>query len=124
MSLRVISMGLLPAFSRLALGAAMVLSCPAMGAESLVGSWQAESGRKVTIAQCGIDGVPSLIANGKYRGRHIGRFRGSDGHYAGQIITPKNNRSYAGTAEQSGTSMKVKGCALKVLCKTETWTKL
>ena len=123
MSLRVISMGLLPAFSRLALGAAMVLSCPAMGAESLVGSWQAESGRKVTIAQCG-EAYCVTVANGKYRGRHIGRFRGSDGHYAGQIITPKNNRSYAGTAEQSGTSMKVKGCALKVLCNTETWTKL
>ncbi|OQM74435.1 DUF2147 domain-containing protein [Manganibacter manganicus] len=106
----------------LMLGAATALSNPTVAAEPLIGTWQAESGRKVTIARCG-DAYCVTVVSGKYSGRHIGRFTGSDGRYTGEIITPKNNRSYAGSAEQNGTSLRVQGCALKVLCKSETWTK-
>ena len=44
--------------------------------------------------------------------------------YAGTITDPEDNKEYTGSAKVSAKSMKLKGCALKIFCQTQTWKKL
>ena len=43
--------------------------------------------------------------------------------YKGKIYNPQDGRNYTGYMTISGNSAKLKGCVVRPLCKTQTWTK-
>jgi uncharacterized protein (DUF2147 family) len=95
---------------------------PAGAAESIVGNWLTASGHIAQIRQC--DGGYCIIATAPaHRGKQIGRMSGSDGSYSGEITDPETDRTYSGSATVTGSSLKLTGCALKVFCRSQTWTK-
>ena len=104
------------------LAAALGLSSAAH-AEAIVGKWKTQSGETAAIAKCGGSYCVTL-RTGKYAGKRIGKMKGAGGSYKGSITDPSNDRNYSGSAKVSGKSMKMRGCALKVFCRTQTWRKL
>jgi uncharacterized protein (DUF2147 family) len=104
----------------LALGAAMsVITIPAF-ADTIEGDWKTESGEIAGIAKCG-GSYCIKLKTGKYSGKSIGRMNGADGNYKGSITDPEDDKKYSGTIKISGSSMKMKGCVVWPLCKTQTW---
>ncbi len=95
---------------------------PVAAAEPVAGDWRTASGEMASIAPCG-DAFCIKLTTGKFKGRQIGRMSGSGASYKGEITDPEADRTYSGRAEVAGATMKLTGCALKVFCKTQTWTK-
>ncbi|TPW29945.1 DUF2147 domain-containing protein [Pararhizobium mangrovi] len=95
---------------------------PSAAAANITGLWKSERGVLARVAECG-DAFCVTIVSGKFHGRTIGRFDGDNGSYEGRITDPNTDRHYAGSARVEGTSMIVRGCALKVFCKSQVWTK-
>ncbi|MEO1426253.1 MAG: DUF2147 domain-containing protein [Pseudomonadota bacterium] len=94
----------------------------AASAQAIQGNWRTASGETAAIAKCGGSYCVTL-RTGKYAGKRIGRMKGSGNSYSGTITDPANDRTYSGTAKVAGASMKMRGCALKVFCRTQTWRK-
>ena len=95
----------------------------AMAAEPIEGNWKTASGETAAIAECG-GGFCITIKSGRYAGKAIGRLEGSGGSYDGTITDPAEDKTYSGSGTVSGNSLKMKGCVMAVLCKTQTWTRL
>nr|WP_316653356.1 DUF2147 domain-containing protein [uncultured Gellertiella sp.] len=95
----------------------------AAAAEPIEGNWKTASGDTAAIASCGGAYCVTLIT-GKFAGKTIGKVSGSGDSYSGEITDPKNDKTYAGSASLSGNELKMKGCVLMVLCKSQTWTRL
>lgn len=111
-------------FTKLALAgfiAAAVTATTAQAA-SIQGNWRTASGETAQISKCG-SAFCITVRSGAHNGKRIGRMTGSGSNYSGTIKDPSNGRSYSGTAVVSGATMKMKGCALKVFCRTQTWRK-
>lgn len=104
-----------------AVGVGLAMASAAFAA-SIEGNWRTQSGESARIAKCGGSFCVTLTS-GKYSGKRIGRMKGSGNSYSGTITDPSNDKSYSGTAKVSGASMKMRGCALKVFCRTQTWRK-
>ena len=103
--------------------AALLIGAGAAGAaEPVVGSWRTASGEVAKIAPCG-GAYCITLQTGQFKGRRIGRMSGSGGSYSGEITDPAADKTYAGSATVSGASMKLTGCALKIFCKSQTWTR-
>lgn len=106
------------------LAAALLLaSTAAQAAEPIMGNWKTASGETAAIAGCGASFCVTL-KTGKYAGKQIGKLSGTGGTYTGEITDPKDDKTYSGSGEVSGNSLKMKGCVLKILCKSQTWTRL
>lgn len=101
-------------------GAALFAS-PAIAAD-IEGNWKTTSGETANIAKCGSSFCIKLTT-GEFSGKKIGIVSGS-GPYNGTITDPADDKTYSGKATVSGPSLKMKGCALKIFCKTQTWNKL
>lgn len=99
-----------------------LLSGSAFAADIIAGDWKTQGGETAAISGGGSYSI--VLKTGKHAGKKIGTFSGSNGKYTGTITDPADNKQYSGTARVSGKSMKMKGCALKIFCKTQTWTKL
>jgi uncharacterized protein (DUF2147 family) len=99
-----------------------LISGSALAEDIIVGPWKTQSGETAAISGGGSYSI--VLKTGKHAGKKIGTFSGSNGKYTGTITDPADDKQYSGTARVSGTSMKMKGCALKIFCKTQTWTKL
>lgn len=99
------------------------ISGSAFAADPIVGKWRTQSGERAAIAKCG-GSYCIRLTSGKYSGKTIGRLKGSGGKYAGTITDPTDDKKYSGNATVSGASMKLRGCALKIFCKTQNWKKL
>lgn len=99
-----------------------ILSGPALSADIIAGNWKTQSGETALISGGGSYSI--VLQTGKHAGKNIGSMTGSNGKYAGTITDPADNKKYKGSARISGTVMKMKGCVLSVLCKTQTWNKL
>ncbi|MCB5202879.1 DUF2147 domain-containing protein [Neorhizobium sp. T786] len=109
---------------RLMLASAFVLAATAgQAAEAIEGNWKTASGETATIAECG-GAYCITLKTGQHAGKKIGRLAGSNGRYAGEITDPAADKTYSGTGSVSGNSLQMKGCVLKILCKSQTWTKL
>lgn len=106
----------------IALGMIMLGLVGAQAAEPVVGSWKTASGETAKIASCGGAYCITLVT-GKFSGKQIGKMSGSGTSYEGEITDPAADKTYAGSADVQGSSLKLTGCALKVFCKTQTWTK-
>ncbi|NRP71182.1 hypothetical protein ILFOPFJJ_02066 [Ensifer psoraleae] len=110
---------------RLLIAAAVAFgtACSAIAAEPIVGNWKTASGATAEIAPCG-GAYCVTLKTGKHAGKRIGNLTGTDGSYSGELTDPENDKTYSGSGAVNGNSLKMKGCVLKVLCKSQTWTRL
>jgi uncharacterized protein (DUF2147 family) len=95
----------------------------AQAAEPIEGNWKTASGETAQIAKCG-GAFCVTLKTGKHAGKQIGSLSGKAGEYAGEITDPANDKTYSGSGSVSGDSLKMKGCVMKILCKTQTWSRL
>lgn len=101
----------------------VLIATPALSAEPIVGKWKTESGETANIGPCGSSFCVKL-ETGKHKGKQIGKLAGSGGSYHGEITDPANDKTYAGSGSVKGSKLSMKGCVLKILCKTQTWNRL
>jgi uncharacterized protein (DUF2147 family) len=120
------------------------------GADSIVGRWRAETkGAVIEIARCttsvcgkltGSDGLranPGMLdtknKDPKQRSRHVlgldmigGPFTFADGAWTGgTVYNPEDGGTYKATLTLPDTDhLKLKGCIVWPLCKTQTWTRI
>ena len=94
-----------------------------LAAEPIEGNWKTASGETAVIGACG-GAYCVTLKTGQHAGRQIGKLAGSSGTYKGEITDPANDKTYSGSGTVSGNSLSMKGCVLKVLCKSQTWTRL
>lgn len=107
----------------LALAASMIMAGTAL-ADPIEGNWKTKDGDTAAIGACGASFCITL-KTGKYAGKAIGSMKASGGNkYKGTITKPSNGKTYSGSATLSGSSLKMSGCVLAVLCESQTWTKL
>jgi uncharacterized protein (DUF2147 family) len=99
-----------------------LISGSALAAEPVVGSWKTENGEISVIDRCGAS-YCIVAKSGQYAGQKIGSFTKSDETYTGRITDPRNKATYSGKLTVEGDSLKLRGCATDVLCKTQTWTR-
>jgi uncharacterized protein (DUF2147 family) len=106
------------------IAAALALSAmTAQAAEPIEGNWKTASGATAQIAPCG-GAFCVTLKSGKHNGKQIGKMSGSGDSYKGEITDPETDKTYAGSGSVSGNSLKMKGCVMAVLCKSQTWTRL
>jgi uncharacterized protein (DUF2147 family) len=106
------------------IAAALMLSGNlAFAAEAIEGNWKTASGETAVIGPCG-GAFCVTLKTGKHAGKQIGRLSGKGNSYSGEITDPANDKTYSGSGTVSGNSLSMKGCVLKVLCKSQTWTRL
>lgn len=103
--------------------AALLMGGTAIAAESIEGNWKTASGETAVIAPCG-SAFCVTLKTGKHAGKQIGKMSGTGNSYSGEITDPANDKTYAGTGTISGKSLSMKGCVLKILCKSQTWSRL
>ncbi|MFG1394973.1 DUF2147 domain-containing protein [Xanthobacter agilis] len=136
------------AFAVALAGAALVLAGPALAADP-TGLWQTSTrSGQVEITKCGPDLCGRLVsseglkadpalkdvnnANPKLRDRALkgltiltGFSGGPDAWTGGSIYNAEDGKTYSGTLTLDGAdTLKVKGCVIVPLCKTQTWTRL
>ena len=104
-------------------GSVLLASSGLAFAGSIQGNWKTESGETAAISKCGSSFCITL-KTGTHTGKTIGKMKGSGGSYTGTITDPADDREYSGSANVSGSTMRLKGCALKVFCRTQTWKKI
>ena len=107
---------------RILLAGALCAAFTVPASANITGNWRTGSGETAAIAKCGGSFCVTL-KSGKYAGKSIGKFKGSGNNYSGTITDPAKDRNYSGTATLSGSKLKMRGCALKVFCRTDTWSK-
>ncbi len=93
-----------------------------VAAEPIEGDWKTLEGDTARIATCA-QGFCITLVNGKYTGKMIGHLKGNGGLYKGQVTDPKNDKVYDGSAAVTGNNLKLQGCAFKIICQTQVWTR-
>jgi uncharacterized protein (DUF2147 family) len=101
----------------------MLLAVQAGAAEPIEGNWKMANGDTAQIAKCG-SGFCVTLRTGKYAGRQIGSLSIVNGAYTGKITDPESDKTYSGSGSVAGHSLKMQGCVIKILCKSQTWTRL
>ncbi len=84
-------------------------------AEPIEGNWKTASGETAMIGKCGTAYCVTL---------KTGKYAGKEGEYAGEITDPAEDKTYSGSGSVTGNSLRMKGCVLAILCKSQTWTRL
>ncbi|KQV63876.1 DUF2147 domain-containing protein [Rhizobium sp. Root1220] len=95
----------------------------ANAAEPILGNWKTAAGDTAVIASCS-GSYCITLKTGRYAGRKIGILAGTGGTYVGEITDPAKDQTYSGSGTVSGRSLRMKGCVMAVLCKSQTWTRL
>ncbi|MFP5075684.1 DUF2147 domain-containing protein [Rhizobium sp. YIM 134829] len=103
--------------------AAVLVATPSFAAEPILGTWKTASGETAAIAPCG-GAFCITLKTGKHAGKRIGELSGSAPRYTGEITDPANDKTYSGSAALSGDQLKLQGCVLKVLCRSQSWSRL
>ena len=98
------------------------MTAPAL-ADPIEGNWKTQSGETAAISTCG-GSYCIKLKTGKHAGKSIGKLKTDGGGYSGKITDPANDKTYSGSASISGRSMKMKGCVLGILCRSQNWTKM
>ncbi len=107
----------------LATALAATFALPSFASEPILGKWRAPGGGIVEVSTCGGSYCATVIS-GQHKGKSVGRMSGSNGEYEGQVTDPRDDRTYSGSATVSTSQLKLTGCALKVFCKTQVWTRV
>jgi uncharacterized protein (DUF2147 family) len=103
--------------------AALGIAGTSLAAEAIEGNWKTASGETAEIGKCG-GAFCVTLKTGKHAGRQIGKLSPKGGDYTGEITDPEADKTYSGSGSVSGNSLKMKGCVMKILCKSQTWTRL
>jgi uncharacterized protein (DUF2147 family) len=104
--------------------AAILLTTAVAHADPIEGNWKTQSGDTAAISGCG-GAFCIKLTTGQFSGKSIGRMKaGGGGKYTGSITKPSTGKTYSGTGKLSGTSLKMTGCVMAVLCESQTWSKL
>ncbi|RVA57043.1 DUF2147 domain-containing protein [Mesorhizobium sp. M7A.F.Ca.US.001.01.1.1] len=104
--------------------AAMLIMAGAAWADPIEGNWKTEDGDTVAISPCGAS-FCMTVKTGQYAGQAIGSMKGTGGNkYKGSLTRPSNGKTYSGSGTLSGSTLKVSGCVLGILCESQTWHKL
>ncbi|MEM7565837.1 MAG: DUF2147 domain-containing protein [Pseudomonadota bacterium] len=114
----------------LVLGAGPALADP-------VGTWTTEGGlAQVRVAPCGAAFCGTIVwvkdparkdagSGGPILGLTIltGLTETGAGEYRGRVYNPEDGRTYTGFMTIEGDRAALKGCVVRPLCKTQTWTR-
>ena len=104
--------------------AAMLMLAGTALADPIEGDWKTADGPTAAIGKCG-GGFCVVMKTGNYPGKQIGKFQAKgDGQYTGTLTDPKDDKTYSGSAKLNGSSLSLTGCALKIFCKTQKWSRL
>jgi uncharacterized protein (DUF2147 family) len=107
----------------MAVAAALIIT-GAASADPIEGNWKTKDGDTAAISACG-GSFCIKLTTGKYAGKSIGTMSTSGTNsYSGSITKPSNGKTYSGSAKLSGSSLKLSGCVLAILCESQTWKKL
>lgn len=99
------------------------MAAPAL-ADPIEGAWKTKAGDNAMISPCG-GSFCIKLTSGEYAGKSIGKMTADGGNkYSGSITKPSTGRTYKGSATLSGSSLKMTGCVLAILCESQTWKKL
>nr|WP_199520073.1 DUF2147 domain-containing protein [Fulvimarina endophytica] len=100
------------------------MATQAQAGEPIEGKWRAPDGGIVQVDPCGSEFCATVVT-GQHKGKAVGRMAGSGTNYEGTVTDPREDKTYTGTVEiaDDGNSLKLEGCALKVFCKAQTWTR-
>lgn len=110
--------------SKIGLTAALLMTGTTLAlADPILGNWKTEANTTAKVSKCGSSFCFKLI-DGEHAGKQIAKVKGGNGTYDGKLTDPADGKEYSGSAKVSGASMKLKGCALKVFCKTQNWKKI
>ena len=101
-----------------------VLVAPAVArADSIEGEWRTADTSIARIHACG-DRFCIVMKTGDWPGKEIGRLQAQGfGNYVGTVTDPRDNKTYSGRATLAGNTLKLVGCALKIFCQTEVWSR-
>ncbi len=129
----------------------LMLGSPSALASAAPGTWAMKNGKvTVKVRDCGsglcgtivalkepiskVDGKPKVDRenpNPALRKRPliglsilVGMKSAGENTWKGAIYNPDDGKTYTGTVKLSGGVMKVQGCVLKVLCKTNTFVRV
>ena len=98
----------------------VAMAAPAL-AEPIEGTWKRPSnGALVEFSRCGGSFCAKAVS-GEFKGKSVGKFKGSGASYTGTLTDLKEDKTYSGRANVAGNTMKLEGCVLKVFCKGENW---
>lgn len=103
-----------------------LLTCVASSAEAsepIEGSWKNGPVEIIVIKPCGRDFCLTMTT-GEFAGKDIGKLSGKGASYSGEVTDPEDNKTYSGYGTVHGNSLELKGCALKIFCKSVNWTRL
>lgn len=78
----------------------------------------------VAIKPCGGDAFCLTLTTGEFAGKPIGKLSGKGPDYSGEITDPEDDKSYSGYGTVEGDTLSLKGCALKIFCKSVTWKRI
>lgn len=106
------------AFCILSLGTTSALS-----AEPILGKWRAPGGGIVDVTDCSGSFCATVIS-GKHKGKSVGTMSGAGGTYTGTVTDPRDDRTYDGTATVNGGGLTLRGCALRIFCRNQHWTRV
>lgn len=134
-------------FATLAGCAGLLLLAAPAGAADVTGAWNTGKAR-VRIADCG-SGLCATItalnepndaagkpktdrnnADASKRSRRIvgisilsGMKPAGDSVWKGSIYNPEDGKTYSASMTLQGSSLKVEGCALAIICRTQVWSR-
>ncbi len=93
----------------------------ALSAEPIEGNWKTEGGSNAKISKCG-GSFCITLTSGEFKGKSIGKVKGSGANYSGTVIDPEDNKEYSGKAKVTGNKMNLKGCVFGgIICRGENW---
>lgn len=98
------------------------MAAPAL-ADPIEGNWKTKSGETAKISQCGGSFCVKLMT-GTHKGKQIGKLKANGSKYVGSITDPAKDKTYKGDGTLSGNTLKMRGCVLSVLCRSENWSRL
>lgn len=104
-----------------AFAATALMVMPAL-ADPIEGNWRTASGGNTKVSKCG-GSFCIKVTSGEHNGKQIGKLAPKGKQYVGTITDPSDDKTYSGSATVAGSTMKLKGCAMKIFCKTQTWKK-
>ncbi|BCG87091.1 hypothetical protein MesoLj113c_32010 [Mesorhizobium sp. 113-3-9] len=109
---------------RLSVLLAMVMAPGLAWADPIEGEWVTMDGISIAAIHGCSDRFCIVMKSGDWPGKEIGRLKASGkGIYSGTVTDPRDEREYSGRATLKGNSLKLTGCALKIFCQTEIWSR-
>lgn len=92
-------------------------------ADPIEGTWKRPNGILVKFSSCG-GGFCATAASGPHAGGSAGKLSPSGGgKYSGSLTDLESGKTYTGSGSISGSTLRVSGCVLGFLCKSENWSR-